>query len=284
MDQQLQKKLTPVAFQGDHYAFSELAALKFFKGNAQGIPCRNFKEVFDMVQQGRVSFGIIPIENSSTGSIHNNYDLLLQHDLYIVGEVFLRIDHHLIANPGVKFEDIQVVYSHPQALEQCRDFLSTMPHVQAMPSFDTAGSVKLIRDQKLLHAAAIASQQAAEDYGMRILRRKIQDIQENITRFLLISSQPAEKSHKNKTSIVFAMKNLPGALFKSLSAFALRDIDLCKIESRPLRGKPWQYLFYLDFSGHLQDLVCQNAIRHLQEMTSFLRILGSYPMGDQSGK
>ncbi|MBN2356192.1 prephenate dehydratase [candidate division KSB1 bacterium] len=271
-----------VAFQGDHYAFSELAAFKFFRARVKGHPCQKFEQVFSLVQDQTVQYGIIPIENSSTGSIHKNYDLLLQHELTIVGEVYLRIDHHLIANPGVTLEDIELIYSHPQALEQCRVFLATLSTVQAVPNYDTAGSVKKIRDEKSLHAAAIASHSAAEDYGMHILKSEIQDIKENITRFLLISARPAKPGKKCKTSIVFAMKNMPGALYKSLSAFALRDIDLCKIESRPLRGKPWQYFFYLDFSGHMEDAICQNAIRHLQEMTSFLRILGSYNTGEKT--
>lgn len=268
-----------VAFQGDHYAFSELAAMEFFHHRMLGHPCMTFEQVFGAVEKRTAPFGIIPIENSSTGSIHHNYDLLLHHDLLIVGETYLRIDHQLIANPGVRLKDVEMIYSHPQALEQCRLFLASLPGVQAMPKYDTAGSVRMIHEQKLMNAAAIASHRAAGDYGMKVLRREIQDIRENITRFLIIARKPHSFGTPGKTSIVFAMKNLPGALFKSLSVFAMRDIDLCKIESRPFRGKPWQYIFYLDFSGNLDTVRCRNAIRHLEEMTYFLKILGSYPQG-----
>lgn len=268
-----------VAFQGDHDAYSELAAKKFFGENAQCTPCPLFEQVFAAVTSGATRYGIIPVENSSTGSIHVNFDLLLSHAVVIVGEIYFRIDHQLIAHPGTRLDQITMIYSHPQALEQCRMYISSLPGVRAVPAFDTAGSVRMIRDEGMHHAAAVASRRAAALYGMQVVREDIQDIAENYTRFLIISSQSGESGTANKTSIVYAMQNLPGALYKSLSAFALRDIDLCKIESRPWRGRPFEYIFYVDFRGTPGEVRCSNALRHLEEMTSFMKILGSYPEG-----
>lgn len=280
MNDDLFTKYTTIAFQGAHYAFSEIAARQFFGQEVTVQPCRTFEQVFNSVSRGTAHFGIIPIENSLTGSIHRNYDLLLEHDLRIVGEVFLRVEQHLIANKGIELSEIKTIYSHPQALEQCRKFLTSLKNVDAVASYDTAGSVKMIRDKNMKDAAAIASKWAAQDYGMQILKEEIEDIPENFTRFLVLSLKESNVEKVNKTSVVFSMKNIPGALFKGLSVFALRDIDLLKIESRPLRGRPWAYIFYLDFAGHMGEERCKNAIRHLQEITSFLKVLGSYPAGN----
>ncbi len=267
-----------VAFQGARYAFSEIASKQFFGNDVSSIPCRTFEDVFEQVESKNVNYGVVPVENSLTGSIHRNIDLMLEHDLKIVGEVFLRVEQQLIVNPGVTLEQIEEVYSHPQALEQCRKFLSSL-NAKAVASYDTAGSVMMIKEKKLVNAAAIASKKAADDYGMVVLKDTIEDIPENYTRFQVLSCQDEYLGEPTKTSVVFAMKNIPGALFKGLSVFALRDIDLLKIESRPLRGKPWAYIFYLDFAGHMGEERCVNAIRHLQEITSMLKVLGSYPAG-----
>ncbi len=268
-----------IAFQGERYAFSEIAAKQFFVEEFTCVPCKTFDIVFEAVENGAAEFGIIPLENSLTGSIHRNYDLLLEHELIVVGEVFLRVEQHLIANPGVLLSDIKTVYSHPQALEQCRKFLTSLPGVEPVASYDTAGSVKMIHEKKMHDSAAIASSMAARIYDMQIIKQEIEDIPENFTRFHILSKNDIKFADPDKTSIVFSMKNIPGALFKALSVFALRDIDLLKIESRPLRGKPWAYIFYLDFSGNMDEERSQNAIRHLQEMSNFLKILGSYPSG-----
>lgn len=265
-----------VAFQGTHYAFSEIAARKYFQEDIPTLPCRQFTDVFKAVETGKCRFGIIPVENSTTGSVYQNLDLILDSKVTVVGEVQLRIELHLIANPGVRFEDIRVVYSHPQALQQCGLFLASLPDLETIASNDTAGSVLHIREKQLLHAAAIASRQAAEDNRMQILKAEIEDNPENYTRFQIIAKTSEMPPDANKTSIIFSMKNIPGALFKSLSVFALRDIDLLKIESRPMRGRRWKYLFYLDFAGNMQEERCRNAIRHLEEITSFLKVLGSY--------
>ncbi len=272
----ISKNQPAVAFQGTHYAFSEIAARQFFGSEIQTVPCRSFADVFSSVQNGDSDFGILPVENSLTGSIYQNLDLFLESTVSITGETSIRVEQHLIANPGVKIDDIKVVYSHPQALEQCRNFLSSMPHIETIASYDTAGSVKDIRDKQMFQAAAIASRQAAKDYDMQIIRKEIEDIPENYTRFYIISKAAQTFNNADKTSIIFSIKNIPGALFKSLSVFALRDIDLLKIESRPLRGKPWEYFFYLDFAGNMKEERCRNAIRHLEEITSFLKVLGSY--------
>ncbi|HCL00015.1 MAG TPA: prephenate dehydratase [Candidatus Marinimicrobia bacterium] len=270
-------KIQPtVAFQGAHYAFSEIAAKKYFNREIETLPCRQFKDVFTAVENGKSDFGIVPVENSLTGSIYQNLDLLLESTVAIAGETSIRIEQHLITCPGVHLQDIRVVYSHPQALQQCHEFLSSLENVETIASYDTAGSVKDIRDKQLLQAAAIASRQAANDYGMKIIREEIEDIPENYTRFYIISKNVQTPINADKTSIIFSIKNIPGALFKSLSVFALRDIDLLKIESRPLRGKPWEYFFYLDFAGNMEEERCRNAIRHLEEITAFLKVLGSY--------
>ncbi len=269
-----------VAFQGERGAFSEAAAVKFFGADIDPLPCESFEIVFDRVTSGDADQGIVPVENSLAGSIHRNYDLLLRYDLTIVGEVQLRIAHQLMVLPGVQKEDIRTIYSHPQALAQCeRSLTAHFPQMNRQPTYDTAGSAKMLREQNIRDGGAIASTRAAEIYGMEILHPDLEDNSENYTRFLIIAREPVEPVGEAKTSIVFSMPNQPGALFKSMAVFALRDIDLTKIESRPLQGERWQYFFYLDFVGSRSELHCQNALNNLREITGFLRVLGSYPRG-----
>lgn len=269
-----------VAFQGERGAYSEAAAVAHFGQGVQPLPCPSFETVFDAVTSGGANRGIIPVENSLAGSIHRNYDLLLRYDLAIVGEVQIRIAHYLIALPGVSLADVERVYSHPQALAQCEQSLNELlPHVERVPTYDTAGSVKMLREEGIRDGAAIASRHAADIYGMNVLRAELEDNPENYTRFLILSQEAVIPDNAAKTSIVFSMDNVPGALFKSLAVFALRDIDLTKIESRPLQGKRWQYFFYIDFAGSVHEPRCRNALNHLQEITSFFRVLGSYPRG-----
>lgn len=270
-----------VAFQGERGAYSEAAAVDFFDGQAiEPAPCETFDEVFACVEAGECDNGIVPIENSLAGSIHRNYDLLLEHDLSIVGEQYLRIVHCMIVHPGTQLTDIRRVFSHPQALAQCENSLDWLPGVERISTYDTAGSVSLIKSKGYTDAAAIASRHAAQVHAMEILKEGIEDNPENYTRFLILGRDPIEPQAPAKTSIVFATKNVPGVLFKSLSVFALRDIDLTKIESRPLKGKPWEYFFYLDFVGSMAEKRCRNAINHLKEIATFLRILGSYPTAE----
>lgn len=262
-------------------AYSELAALEFFNRDITVIPKPTFAKVFEAVSGGEADHGVIPIENSLTGSIHDNYDLLLEHDLLITGEIKLRIMHNLLVNPGTRLEDIRRVYSHPQALSQCKDFLSCLEGVDLISVYDTAGAACRIKETGLHEEASIASAQAAYDYGLEILKSGIESNPKNFTRFIILSRELAEPAEDSKTSLVFSTRNIPGALFKSLSVFALRDIDLYKIESRPIPGSPWEYLFYLDFAGDIRQEVIKRALGHLEEIAGFLKFLGSYRKGGE---
>jgi prephenate dehydratase len=264
-----------VAFQGEPGAYSEQAVFNYF-GDVETVPCESFDVMFDAVVSGRSDAALAPIENSLAGSIHQNYDLLLRHNLHIVGEYFLRVQHCLIAMPGVKKEDIKKAISHPQALGQCAAYLRNHG-IKAEQVYDTAGSVKMLKESGARDTAAIASRRAAELYGMQILEEGIEDNPENFTRFLAIRSEAVVPEKESKTSIVFTLKNQPGALFKAMSVFALRDIDLTKIESRPLQGKPWEYLFYIDLIGAAHEETVKRALDHLGEYAVTLRVLGSYP-------
>ena len=266
-----------VAFQGEHGAYSEQAILEHFGKDTLAVPCETFDAVFEAVASGACDYGCIPVENSVAGSIHRNYDLLLQFPLVVVGEHSTRVSHCLIGLPGAQLSDIRKVVSHPQALAQCERFLRSLKSVQTEPVYDTAGSVKIIQEQGNPQVAAIASRWAAELYQMNILVETIEDSTANYTRFQIIARQPAEGGENAKTSIVFSLKNEPGALFRAMSVFALRNIDLSKIESRPMVGKPWEYIFYIDFQGSQADDRVKRALANLEEYTSFLRVLGSYP-------
>lgn len=275
------------AFQGELGAFSQVAASRLAGDDFIPVPTETFEEVFVSVVNGKCHCAVIPIENTLHGSVHENYDHLLKYDLVIRGETFVRIVHNLIAPPGVRFAQIRRVYSHPVALNQCRRFFEENPQIERTPFYDTAGSVKMVMEKALKDAGAIASSAAAEIYGGRMLKKSIEDDRQNYTRFFLLERPKRgsrfikpEAAKRFKTTVVFTTRNTPGALFRSLSAFALRDLNLTKIESRPLRGKPWEYLFYLDFIGHAEDPAPRNALGHLAELADMLRVLGCYPMGE----
>lgn len=263
-----------VAFQGEPGAYGEQALFEHF-GKVESYPCESFDAVFNAVESDACEAALIPVENSLAGSIHQNYDLLLRHDLRVVGERFLRVRHCLIAIPGAEFSDIKKAISHPQALAQCADYLKSHG-IQPEPVYDTAGSVKMLSESRARDTAAIASRRAADLYGMYVLEESVEDNAENYTRFLAISKTEIQPGENAKTSIVFTLKNQPGALFKALSVFALRDIDLTKIESRPLQGKPWDYLFYVDFLGATHEETVKRALERLSEYALTLRALGSY--------
>lgn len=271
-----------VGFQGELGAFSQVAASQLVPGYTP-VPFATFDQVFEAASNGKVSAAVIPIENTLHGSVHENYDHLLKYNLPIEGETFVRIIHNLIVPPGVKRSQILRVYSHPVALNQCRHFFEKNPRFEKTPFYDTAGSVKMLMEQGLTEAGAIASAAAAGIYGARILEKSIEDDRQNYTRFFLLNKPSAKGSAKRipeigyKTSVVFTVRNIPGALFRALSAFALRDLNLTKIESRPLRGKPWDYLFYVDFIGHTDDPVTGHALGHLAELADMWRVLGCYP-------
>jgi prephenate dehydratase len=270
-----------VAFQGARGAFSEEASRLLLGDNLDYRPCERFEEVFRALAEGSVDYAVVPIENTLAGSVHENYDHLLNFKLPIVAEGRVRIVHNLIAHPQAKFSAIRRAISHPVALGQCLRFFRHHPRIRSESFYDTAGSVKRVMEDGDLTTAAIASRAAAEYYGAKILRSSIEDDRENYTRFFLLTLKAArQRSTKNgrpKTSIVFTTRNEPGALFRCLAAFSLRDISLTKIESRPLRGRPWEYLFYLDFLGAPGETRVRNAMSHLGEMTDMLAVLGSYP-------
>jgi len=272
-----------VGFQGELGAFSQQAIRQLLGMRAQPVAHQRFDEVFAALKAGSVDVAVLPLENTLAGSVHENFDLLLKYPFEITAETSVRVIHNLIAPLGVTFRSIRTVYSHPVALSQCLDFFAKHQQIERIPFYDTAGSVKMVMEQKPRGAAAIASELAAQTYGANILKRGIEDDRQNFTRFFLLEppgakprSIPGGTSNPWKTSLVFTTKNIPGALFRALSALALRDLNLIKIESRPLRGKPWEYLFYLDLIGHRDDKNVRNALAHLSELADFLRVLGSY--------
>jgi prephenate dehydratase len=286
-----------VAIQGELGSFSHEAAEKMLP-RCTVVPCARSVEVFDRVQREVVDAAVIPIENTLAGTVAEHADLMVTRDVFIQGEYLLRIVHNVIAMPGVRLGALRRVLSHPVALDQCRDFFRHHPKIEAVPFYDTAGSVKHVIAEKLLDAAGIAGKQAAREYSGKIVQSSVEDDKSNFTRFFLIrklvrsggrdagrstrKKQGSAEYHRlippgaNKTSIVFKVQNVPGALFKSLSVFALRDISLSKIESRPMRGRPWEYVFYVDFLRG-DDEPARNALRHLGEVAEFVRVLGVYP-------
>lgn len=243
---------------------------------AKVVPCARSLEVFDRVGKGTVDGAVIPIENSLAGSVAEHFDLLLSREVHIVREFRLRIVHNLIALPGAKFGDLRKVFSHPVALEQCRDLFVKYPKLEPAPFYDTAGSVKHVASNGLRDAAGIASRRAADVFGGKILKAGIEDDKKNFTRFFFIHRGPPRASRgAGKTSVAFSVRNLPGALFKALSVFALRDISLTKIESRPMRGRPWEYVFFVDLLRG-DDEAARNALHHLAEIAELVKVLGIY--------
>jgi prephenate dehydratase len=264
-----------IAYQGEPGAFSE-AACRRIAPEATLLPSKAFEDVFAAVQAGAADYGVLPVENSIGGSIHRNYDLLVAHDLPIQAEVEIPIVHQLLALPGSRIEGLRRVYSHPQALAQCERFLRTLQGIDIIATYDTAGSAKMVADERLVDAAAIASARAGEVFGLAPLASSIQDFDDNITRFLVIGRQPFHLAAADKTTIVFSLTNEPGSLFKALSAFALRNVALTKLESRPIQGRPWEYLFYVDLAAASDEVACARALAHLAEFAPTLRTLGSY--------
>lgn len=266
-----------VSFQGERGAFSEMAVRMFIGKAARPLPCHSYDSVFDAVEKGPAKYAVIPIENSLVGSVHRYYDLLLERKLKVIGEAQLRIVHSLIAPKGVTLSKVSKVYSHPVALEQCRRFFDKHPQIAPISFYDTAGAVKMLAESGLQNSAAIAGPLTAELYDMNTLKKSIEDEKLNFTRFLLLGKKSQKFKGEAKTSIVFSLNNLPGALHKALSIFALRDIDLSKLESRPVKKRIWQYYFYLDLIGSTDEERVQKALDHLSEITQFIKILGSYP-------
>jgi prephenate dehydratase len=271
-----------VAFQGERGAYGEMATLQYFP-DVKLLPLKSFQDVFDAAENGKVEYIVVPLENSIEGSINEIYDLLLQTKMNVVGEIYQRVRHCLIANRDAKM--IRYVYSHPQALAQCRAYLQNKGF-KPMPTYDTAGAAKMIKENKMVDSAAIASKRAAELYDMELLDEGIEDRKNNYTRFFVLSPKKKKKSgksdlhdsghHHYKTSIIFSVRHVPGALFGILGEFAIRKINLTKIESRPTKETPWEYNFYVDFEGHLQNKAVREALLSIKPKTSYIKILGSY--------
>ncbi len=276
------KKRTRAAFQGERGAFSEQAGRCILGEGIDVLPRRTFEEMFAAVRDGQADCAIVPVENTLAGSVIKNYDLMVEHDLTIVGEVVLRVVHNLIAPPGAALEEIRRVYSHPVALAQCERFLHAHPRMEAIQAYDTAGSVKTVMETRRPDEAAIASAGAAAAFGAEILVPGIESNPQNFTRFLLLVRPDSElrpsgrAGSGRKTSIVFRIAHRPGALFRSLEAFAQAGIDLTKIESRPIEGRPWEYTFYLDFLGDREEPAVRAALAALEAQAESLRVLGSY--------
>jgi prephenate dehydratase len=268
--------MTTVSFQGIAGAYSEEAIRQFFGPEVETHPCRTFSDLFVAVEQGRADYGMLPIENSLAGSVVQSYELLMEHDLRVRAEVILRVRHRLMSVTGTQIADLVRVKSHPQALAQCERYL-TRRGLEAVPNFDTAGSARELAENPEAGTAVIASALAAELYGLEILADEVEDLPFNYTRFFVLGLDDPPRAQRSKTSLIFTTRHNPGALYDSLGEFAKRGINLTKIESRPRRNRPWQYLFYLDFEGHWQDPAAEAALMGLLRRSSFVKLLGSYP-------
>lgn len=240
-------------------------------------PCRTLTEVFSEVESGMAEAGVVPVENSLAGSVGETYDLLLTQNVVITGEIVLPIEHCLVACPGTSLQGIDQVISHPQALAQCNDYLAQLK-AECVPFYDTAGAARFVRESGSTRTAAIASERAAKIYGLDVLARGIQANRENFTRFYRIERDPRPRGTKNKSVFVIGLPHYPGSLFMALASFACRGINLTKIESRPIRRDPWQYVFFLEFEGHVDDWQVKGALEELKGKTSMIRTLGSFPV------
>lgn len=270
-------KLTlTVAFQGISGAYSEQALRSHFGENICILPCESFDSLFDALQSGRAQYGVLPVENSVAGSVAGAYELLLEYDFRIQADIILHIHHQLLGIPGTRLSDVQFVRSHPQALAQCERYLKRH-NIKPIPWYDTAGSAADLARECPPHTAAIASRLAAELYHLDILEADIEDMPFNFTRFFVLGHEDPVKGTYNKTSIVFATRNRPAALYECIGEFSTRGLNITKLESRPRRNRPWEPVFYLDFEGYWQDEVCQEALLKLLQRASFVKILGSYP-------
>lgn len=273
-----------VAYQGERGAYSEDAIAQVFGDRAQPLPCLEFQDAFEAVDTGQATHAVLPVENSIEGTVAQVNDLLIEHDLAVTGEVIISVDHCLIANRKSTLEEIRVVYSHPQALGQCRRFLARRPKWRQVPTYDTAGSVKMIKDRRREDEAAIASRRSAAIYGMKVLAEGIQTDHENYTRFFVLEKHPRKVAAANKTSIAFMAKNVPGSLHACLGEFARRGINLTKLESRPRRARPWNYVFFADFEGTMDEPKCREAVGALVTTAGFVKVFGSYRRGEAPAK
>jgi prephenate dehydratase len=268
--------MTTVAFQGIAGSYSEQAIRQYFGPEAESVPCAALDDLFPLVDNGDVGYAMLPVENAVAGSVTRAYELLMEHDLRVYAEVILLVQHMLLALPGTALGDLERVRSHPQALAQCQRYLNRHG-LKSEPTFDTAGAARALANGQEAGTAAIASQLAAELYGLEVLDRDIQDFTFNYTRFFVLAREAPPRAQRNKTSLIFTTPHEPGVLYECLGEFAKRRINLAKIESRPRLNRPWQYFFYLDFEGHCQDPECEAAIMGLLRRSLFVKLLGSYP-------
>ncbi len=271
-----------VAFQGERGAFSEEAAIRLLSEGIQLVPCSTFEALFAAVSDGIADYALAPVENSLAGSVHRSYDLLLESPLHIAGEVIIPIRHNLIGCPEASLSSVRVVESHPVALAQCELFFAANPQIKRVATDDTAGSVRSVIERGDPTWAAIASARAAWFYGGSILREHLEDHQENYTRFFLLAPSPQRSERADKLSLVIRLPHQPGALHRALEPFAQRGVDLLKIESRPIKGHPWQYRFYLDLQGSETDREVAGALSELRERADEVRLLGCYPSAQAS--
>lgn len=271
-----------VAYLGIPGAFSEQAARQHYGTDLEDVPCQSFAQIFEQVEQDAADYGILPIENSLAGTVSQTYELLTSHSVKIQAEIILRIEHALLALPGTQLEDLRQVRSHPQALAQCEQFIR-QHGLEPVSWYNTAGSARDLAASPVEGVAAIASPEVAEMYGLVVLAENIQDNNENYTRFFALGREVPPPAARNKTSLIFTTQHKPGALVACLTSFAERGINLTKLESRPLRARPWEYIFYLDFDGHMEDANFRAALADLQQHASTIRLLGSYPAADMPG-
>lgn len=265
-----------IAFQGEEGSFTEEAIIKQFNNNCEKIACKELSEVFKKVENNECDYGVIPVENSVEGTITESYDLLLESKLKIRNEINLRIKHYLLANKKISLNEIKNIYSHTQAFGQCKKFLNKL-NVKKIPVYNTAASVKLLKEKKLLDSAAICGIRAAKLYNMKVLAERIEDQENNSTRFFVLSINDSDITGQDKTSIIFSTKHESGALYKILKILYESNINLTKIESRPTKLKPWEYYFYVDFEEHRLNKNVINSLDKIKENTMFMKIIGSYP-------
>lgn len=271
-----QKESIIVAFQGERGAYSEQAVHQHFGRAVTALACHSFVDIFEAIHNGQAQHGMLPVENSLAGTVVPAYDQLMDHDLRIQAEVILKVEHCLLAAPRTPLEEIQRAISHPQALAQCERTLRRLG-IEPVSHYDTAGAARDLAAEPLAHTAAIASALAAESYGLDILVRNLEDLPFNYTRFFVLGLPDLPRQDPSKTSIVFTTGHEPGALHAVLGELAQRDINMTKIESRPRRNRPWHYLFYVDFEGHVDDPRVQAALMGILKRASLLKVLGSYP-------
>jgi len=268
-----------VTYSGVPGAFSHKACLQFFGDEVPLRNCASFREAFDLVDKGQAAFGVVPVENSLTGSIHENYDLLLEYDIKIVGELTLRIKHNLMGQPNAQLEDLERIYSYPQVFQQCREFLEKHPGWELVACKDSASAVQKVKENADPKEAAIAGEQADQVYRMALIKEGIETNPRNFTRFVVIARDESLPGPRNKSSLIYSVSDKPGALFETLRIFALNNVNIVKLESRPIHSRPWEYLFYVDLETDVTEEDHRHILTELIEKTEFFKFLGSYNKG-----